>query len=145
MKKSFLCIATLLFALTLFSQSPKMSPYTNNFISSYKMQKGKSLNKIYGIKTINQADYISAYIYLSPEAIIENLEAEGVIVDADFGRIISVKLPVSCLKVRRWTIMEHIEMELHLYKNVNDVWVQMSIKFIPEKHRFPCLLEVKMW
>ena len=39
MKKSFLCIATLLFALTLFSQSPKMSPYTNNFISSYKCKK----------------------------------------------------------------------------------------------------------
>lgn len=121
MKKSFLCIATLLCGLTLFSQSPKMSPYTNNFISGYKMQKGKSLNKIYGIKTINQADYISAYIYLSPEAIIENLEAEGVIVDADFGRIISVKLPVSCLeKVAALNDVERIEMGTPVYTKMSN-------------------------
>lgn len=120
MKKTVLSFVAVLVFCTAMAQSPKMSPYTNNFVSIEKAKVDIPLKKMYAIKSINNMEYVSAFIYLSEQADITNLKNLGVLVDAEYTDIVAVRVPVDKLNdVAALNDVKRIEIGFPVYKRMD--------------------------
>ena len=103
----------------------KMSPSTQNFLRSYEstptMQRAK-LKSTYAVDQENNQTIVSAFLHLNDENDLEGLADNGVTVNAQYGTILSVRIPADKLEaVSQLPSVEYIEIGRPVHKLMNTV------------------------
>ena len=103
----------------------KMSPSTQNFLRSYEltptMQRAK-LKSTYAVDQENSQTIVSAFLHLNDENDLEGLADNGVTVNAQYGTILSVRIPADNLEaVSQLPSVEYIEIGRPVHKLMNTV------------------------
>ena len=106
------------------AQNQKLSPYSRSFIDTQKdvtneVEKGQ-LHKNFAIKTANNQDYVSAYLYLKKTptdlSFLDNYE---VMIDNSFDTILTVKIPVNQIeKLAESNFVDYIELGIPISKKM---------------------------
>lgn len=115
MKKRTLLFCALLFAALTVNAQSKLSQATRIFVESAKeavsVDGVKHLSKSFPMsKASNNENYVNAFIYLAKGANLSNLEALGVVIDANFCEIITAKIPMNAIEdVAALTDVTYIE------------------------------------
>lgn len=103
----------------------KMSPSTQNFLRSYEstptMQRAK-LKSTYAVDQENNQTIVSAFLHLNDENDLEGLADNGVTVNAQYGTILSVRIPADKLvTVSQLPTVKYIEIGRPVHKRMNTV------------------------
>lgn len=103
----------------------KMSPSTQNFLRSYEStpttQRAK-LKSAYAVDQENSQTIVSAYLHLNDENDLEGLAENQVTVNAQYGTILSVRIPADKLEaVSQLPSVKYIEIGRPVHKLMNKV------------------------
>lgn len=103
----------------------KMSPSTQNFLRSYEsattVQRAK-LKSAYAITQEDSQNIVSAFLHLNDENDLEGLAENGVTVNAQYGTILSVRIPADNLvAVSQLPSVNYIEIGRPVHKRMNTV------------------------
>lgn len=126
MKKVLLSVCLLALACQFGANAEeKMSPSTQNFLRSYEstptMQRAK-LKSTYAVDQENSQTIVSAFLHLNDENDLEGLADNGVTVNAQYGTILSVRIPADKLEaVSQLPSVEYIEIGRPVHKLMNTV------------------------
>ena len=126
MKKALLSVCLLALACQFGANAEeKMSPSTQNFLRSYEstptMQRAK-LKSTYAVDQENSQTIVSAFLHLNDENDLEGLADNGVTVNAQYGTILSVRIPADKLEaVSQLPSVEYIEIGRPVHKLMNTV------------------------
>ena len=78
----------------------KMSPSTQNFLHCYETTapaQRSMLKSMYAVSQNDSQTVVSAFLHLNDENDLEGLEANGVVINAQYGTILSVRIPADNL------------------------------------------------
>lgn len=103
----------------------KMSPSTQNFLHSYETTapaQRSMLKSVYAVSQNNNQTVVSAFLHLNDENDLEGLEENGVIVNAQYGTILSVRIPADKLEaVSQLPTVKYVEIGRPVRKLMNNV------------------------
>ncbi|HIZ27036.1 MAG TPA: S8 family peptidase [Candidatus Barnesiella merdipullorum] len=126
MKKVLLsvCLLALFCQLGLHAEE-KMSPSTQNFLRSYEstptVQRSK-LKSTYAVTQENNRTIVSAFLHLNDENNLEGLAENNVTINAQYGTILSVRIPAESLEaVSQLPSVKYIEIGRPVHKLMDNV------------------------
>lgn len=103
----------------------KMSPSTQNFLHSYETTapaQRSMLKSVYAVSQNSNQTVVSAFLHLNDENNLEGLEGNGVVVNAQYGTILSVLIPADKLEaVSQLPTVKYVEIGRPVRKLMNNV------------------------
>lgn len=103
----------------------KMSPSTQNFLHSYETTtaaKRSMLKSVYAVSQNKNQTVVSAFLHLNDENNLEGLEENGVVINAQYGTILSVRIPADNLEaVSQLPAVKYVEIGRPVRKLMNNV------------------------
>lgn len=110
----------------LLNAEEKMSPSTQNFLRSYEststISQQAKLKSTYAINQNNGEMAVSAFLYLVDENNLDGLEENQVIINAQYGTILSTNIPAdNLISVSQLPSVKYIEIGRPVHQRMNNV------------------------
>ena len=127
MKKLLLSLCLMAtFGSFLLNAEEKMSPSTQNFLRSYEststISQRAKLKSTYAINQNNGKMAVSAFLHLVDENNLDGLEENQVIINAQYGTILSTSIPAdNLISVSQLPSVKYIEIGRPVHQRMNNV------------------------
>ena len=110
----------------LLNAEEKMSPSTQNFLRSYEststISQRAKLKSTYAINQNNGEMAVSAFLHLVDENNLDGLEENQVIINAQYGTILSTNIPAdNLISVSQLPSVKYIEIGRPVHQRMNNV------------------------
>ena len=104
----------------------KMSPSTQNFLRNYESttseQQRTKLKARYAVAQNNNQTIVSAFLHLADENNLDGLDENGVVINAQYGTILSVRIPADKLEtVSQLPSVQYVEIGRPVRTRMNNV------------------------